>query len=105
VLAIAVLGIVMVKVFASHLDQSLAKVSVPPDVAQNIRSQQIELAGMELPQGLDANTVETLRQVITSAFLSGFRLIMFLCAASSTASAIVAWRWIAPAEVASGRSG
>jgi EmrB/QacA subfamily drug resistance transporter len=105
VLAIAVLGIVMVKVFASHLDQSLAKVSVPPDVAQNIRSKQIELAGMELPQGVDANTVETLRSAITSAFLSSFRLIMFLCAALSTASAIVAWRWIAPAEVASGRSG
>jgi MFS family permease len=105
VLAIAVLGIVMVKAFGSKLDQAIAKLSLPQDIAQNIRSKQIELAGLELPQGLDSNTVETLRSAITSAFLSSFRLIMFLCAALSTASAIVAWRWIAPAEVASGRSG
>jgi EmrB/QacA subfamily drug resistance transporter len=105
VLTIAVLGIVMVKAFGSKLDQAIAKLSLPQDIAQNIRSKQIELAGLELPQGLDSNTVETLRSAITSAFLSSFRLIMFLCAALSTASAIVAWRWIAPAEVASGRSG
>jgi predicted MFS family arabinose efflux permease len=93
VLAIAALGIVMVKVFASQLDQNLAGLSISPDIAQHIRTKQIELAGMELPQGLDARTVETLRRAITTAFLSSFRLIMFLCAALSAASAIVAWRW------------
>ena len=96
VLAIAVLGIVMVKIFASRLDQNLAGLSIPANVAQNIQSKQIELAGMELPQGLDANTVETLRRAITNAFLSSLRLILFLCAALSAASAIVAWRWSAP---------
>jgi EmrB/QacA subfamily drug resistance transporter len=98
VLAIAVLGIVMVKAFASHMDHTLATLSLPAHIAKNIRSKQIELAGMELPQGLDANAVETLRRAIASAFLSSFRLIMSLCAALSTASAIVAWRWSAPAN-------
>jgi EmrB/QacA subfamily drug resistance transporter len=101
VLAIAVLGVVMVKVFASRMDQSLAGLSLPPEVAQCIRSKQIELAGMELPQGLDANTVEMLRRAIAGAFLWSFRLVVFLCAALSTASAVVAWRWIAPAVTAS----
>ncbi len=78
VLAIAVLGIVTVKVFASQLDQNLAGLSIPHDVEQNIRAKQIELAGMELPQGLDANTVERLHRAVTTAFLSSFRLIMFL---------------------------
>jgi len=105
VLAIAVFGIVMVKAFGSELDQALVKLSLPQEILQNIRSKQIELAGMELPQGLDAHAVETLRHAITSAFLSSFRLIMFLCAALSTASAIIAWRWIASTEVASRRSG
>ncbi|MCU1241267.1 MAG: family efflux transporter permease subunit [Candidatus Acidoferrum typicum] len=104
VLAIAVLGIVMVKAFGSQLDQTLAKLSLPPDVVQNIRSKQIELAGLELPKGLDPNTVDMLRRAIANAFLSSFRLVMFLCAALSTASAIVAWRLIAPDEVASARS-
>jgi EmrB/QacA subfamily drug resistance transporter len=105
VLAIAVLGIVMVKAFGSCLDQGLAKVSLPPEIVQNIRSKQIELAGLELPQGLDANTLETLRRAIAKAFLYGFRLVMFVCAALSIASSIVAWRMIAAAEVAPGRSG
>jgi MFS family permease len=96
VLAIAVLGIVMVKAFASRLDQNLARLSLPPNVVQDIRSRQIELAGLQIPQGLDTHAVETLRRAIANAFLAGFRLIMFLCAALSTASAIVAWRLIAP---------
>jgi MFS family permease len=96
VLAIAVLGIVMVKAFASRLDQNLARLSLPPNVVQDIRSRQIELAGLQIPQGLDTNAMETLRRAIANAFLAGFRLIMFLCAALSTASAIVAWRLIAP---------
>jgi EmrB/QacA subfamily drug resistance transporter len=96
VLAIAVLGIVMVKAFASRLDQNLARLSLPPNVVQDIRSRQIELAGLQIPQGLDTNAMETLRRAIANAFLAGFRLIMFLCGALSTASAIVAWRLIAP---------
>ena len=105
VLAIAVLGIVMVKAFGSHLDQTLASLSLPPEIARSIRSKQIDLAGLQLPQGLDAHTAETLRRAIAGAFLASFRLVMFLCATLSTVSAIVAWRLIAPSEVASGRSG
>jgi hypothetical protein len=96
VLAIAVLGIVMVKAFASRLDQNLARLSLPPNVVQDIRSRQIELAGLQIPQGIDSNAIETLRRAIANAFLAGFRLIMLLCAALSTASGIVAWRLIAP---------
>jgi len=105
VLAIAVLGVVMVKAFGSHLDQTLASLSLPPEIARGIRSKQIDLAGLQLPQGLDPNVVETLRRAIANAFLSSFRLVLFLCAVLSTASSIVAWRLIAPAELAPGRSG
>jgi MFS family permease len=105
VLAIALLGIVMVKTFSSRLNQSIAKLSLPTEIVRDIRSKQIELAGLELPQGLDANTLETLRRAIANAFLSSFRLVMFLCAALSTASAMVAWLLIAPAVAAPGRAG
>jgi EmrB/QacA subfamily drug resistance transporter len=105
VLAIAVLGIVMVKAFGHQLDQALANISLPPDIVQNIRSKQIELAGMGLPKGIAPNTREALRQAIANAFLTGFRLVMFLCAALSAVSAMVAWRMIAsptPASVPAG---
>jgi predicted MFS family arabinose efflux permease len=104
VLAIAVLGIVMVKAFGSELDQSLAKLSLPPEVIENIRSREIELAGLQPPSGLDPGAAEELRRAIAKAFVSGFRLVQFLCAGLSISSAIVAWRMIAPAPKALGRA-
>jgi hypothetical protein len=104
VLAIAVLGIVMVKAFGADLDQSLAKFSLPPEVIENIRSKEIELAGLDLPQGLDANVIEELRSAICRAFISGFRLVQFFGVGLSIASALVAWRMIVPAGAAQGRA-
>jgi MFS family permease len=101
VLAIAVLGIVMVKAFSSQLDQTLTQLALPQDIAQSIRSREIELAGLQPPQGLDPAAVERLRHAIANAFLFGFRLVMFSCAGLATASAMVAWRMIANAAVAS----
>jgi hypothetical protein len=95
VLAIAVFGIVMVKAFGSRLDRDLANLSVPQNIVQGIHSREIELAGLELPQGLDANAVAALRRAISDAFLWGLRLVLFACAGLSMASAAVAWRLIA----------
>jgi EmrB/QacA subfamily drug resistance transporter len=97
VLAIAVFGIVMVKTFGSRLDQDLANLSVPQNIVQEIHSREIELAGLELPQGLDTNAVAAMRRAISDAFLWGFRLVLFACAGLSMASAVVAWRMIASA--------
>jgi hypothetical protein len=97
VLAIAVFGIVMVKAFSSRLDQDLANLPVAQNIVQDIHSREIELAGLELPHGLDANAVAEMRRAISDAFLWGFRLVLFACAALSMASAVVAWRMIASA--------
>jgi EmrB/QacA subfamily drug resistance transporter len=105
VLAIAVLGIVMVKAFGIHLDRSLAKLSLAPAVLEEIRSKQIELAGLELPRGLDVRTIEMVRHAVAGAFLQAFRLVLFICATLAAASALVAWRLIAPAGAASSHRG
>jgi MFS family permease len=97
VLAIAVFGIVMVKAFGSRLDRELTNLPVAHNIVQDIHSREIELAGLELPQGLDANTVAAMRRAISDAFLWGFRLVLFACAGLSMASAVVAWRMIASA--------
>jgi EmrB/QacA subfamily drug resistance transporter len=94
VLAIAVLGVVMVKAFGSHLNQAIADLALPPEIAQNIRSKQIELAALQLPQGLDPHEAEALRRAIANAFLFGWRLVMFSCAVLAAASALVALRMI-----------
>jgi predicted MFS family arabinose efflux permease len=92
VLAIAVLGIVMVKVFSTHLNQSLATLPLNSQTVREIRSKEIDLAGMDLPKSLDANASAALRHLVSKAFLSGFRLILFSCAGLSIASAAVACR-------------
>jgi EmrB/QacA subfamily drug resistance transporter len=90
VLAIAVLGIVMVKVFSTHFNRSLATLPLNSETVREIRSKEIDLAGMDLPKNLDANASAALRNAVSQAFLSGFRLILFSCAGLSIASAAVA---------------
>ena len=105
VLAIAVFGIVMVKAFGVRLEQRLAKLPIPAHIVQEIRSREIELVGLEPPQGLDPNTVGAIRRAIGNAFLWSFRWVLFACAGLSIASALVARRLIASETEVRGNAG
>lgn len=106
VLAVAVLGIVMVAAFGSRLNRSLDTMSLPADVRQQIRSDEVKLAGLPVPAGLDPDRSKALRQAIGRSFVFGFRIVMVICAGLSVASAAVTWllivqagaRVLAPAE-------
>jgi EmrB/QacA subfamily drug resistance transporter len=90
VLAIAILGIVMVKLFGSSLNRSLTGQSLPPEILQYVRSNEIKLAGLDLPSGLDQGTAALIRGSISHSFVLGFRAVMAICAGLSVASAAVA---------------
>jgi EmrB/QacA subfamily drug resistance transporter len=90
VLAIAILGIVMVKLFSSNLNRTLAGALLPPGILQYVRSNEIKLAGLELSSGLDADTAALIRMAISHAFVFGFRTVMLICASLCLASASVA---------------
>ena len=90
VLAVAILGIVMVKLFSSSLNRSLTGAVLPPGILQYVRSNEIKLAGLDLPSGLDAQTAALLRASISHAFVFGFRIAMLICASLCVASAAVA---------------
>jgi predicted MFS family arabinose efflux permease len=94
VLAIAVLGIVMVKAFGFHLNHSLAQFSLPTSVLQEIRSQETRLAALQAPTALDPNARATIAQSIGEAFVFGYRIVMLICAGLALASATVAWLMI-----------
>jgi len=94
VLAIAVLGIVMVKVFNSQLSRNLAHLSLSQDVLRQIRADGIKLAGLQAPAGLDPSTQTAIKEFIEQAFVSGFRIVLLICAGLSVASAAVAWLMI-----------
>jgi EmrB/QacA subfamily drug resistance transporter len=94
VLAIAVFGIVMVSAFGSHLNHSLAYLSLPPGVLRRIQTDEIKLAGLQVPADLNPGTRAAIKQSVGNSFVFGFRVIMLICAALSATSAMAAWRMI-----------
>jgi EmrB/QacA subfamily drug resistance transporter len=94
VLAIAVLGIVMVKAFGARLDHNLARLSVSPTILHELQTNEIKLAGLQVPDDLDLPTKNAVTKSIGEAFVFGFRIVMMICAALSLASAAVAWLMI-----------
>jgi predicted MFS family arabinose efflux permease len=90
VLAVAILGIVMVKLFSSGLNRTLTEGVITPEILQYVRSNEIKLAGLDLPSGLDSHTTMLIKVSISQAFVFGFRTVMFICAGLSLASAAVA---------------
>jgi len=90
VLAVAILGIVMVKLFSSSLQRSLSGALLPAGILQFVRSNEIKLAGLDLPSSLDAQTAALLRASISHAFVFAFRIVMLICAGLCVVSAAVA---------------
>jgi hypothetical protein len=99
VLAIAVLGAVMVAVFAHSLRHALAGLHLNGDVVNALEPNVARLGDLDAPSSADAQTAATIRTAVSEAFVNGFRLIMLLCAGLAIASAAVAWRNI-PARLA-----
>lgn len=95
VLAIAVLGSVMIKVFDANLDRRLTDLRLPADTIQRIRANEIELAALQPPGGLDANQTEAIGSAICGSFTSGFRVVLLCCAGLSIGSALLAMRFVA----------
>jgi EmrB/QacA subfamily drug resistance transporter len=91
VLAIAVLGIVMVKAFGSRLNQSLAHLVLPAGILEKLQANTSRLAGLQAPAGLDTRTEASIRESIRVAFVFGFRIVMLICAGLALASAAVTW--------------
>ena len=99
VLAIAIFGIVMVKLFSSSLNRSLTGQQLAPDILQYVRANEIKLAGLDLPSSLDVDTTARIRVSISHAFVFGFRIVMLICAGLCLAGAATASLMI-PAKAA-----
>jgi hypothetical protein len=85
---------VMVSAFSYRMNQSLKQLNISTDVARVLQSNEIKLAALTVPSGMDSSTTAALKTSIDGAFVSGFRLIMLICAGLAVASAAFAWRMI-----------
>ncbi|HSZ60331.1 MAG TPA: MFS transporter [Terriglobales bacterium] len=91
VLAVAVLGIVMVKAFAYYLNPRLDQLMLSPGVLAELQSNEIKLAGLQVPPGLSLSTQAAISRSIREAFVFGFRVVIVMCVALSLGSAAVTW--------------
>jgi EmrB/QacA subfamily drug resistance transporter len=91
VIAIALLGIVMVTAFDYRLSHNLANLALPPGVAQFLHTNEVQLAGLQPPVGLDSFIAAAVSNSIGNAFIFGFRIVMFICALLALVSATVTW--------------
>ena len=100
-LAIAILGGVMVRSFGTRLDRDLARLTLPPEMMKNLESNYIKLAALEIPASLDSSTSADIKASVNDAFVYAFRLVMWLCAGLSVASAVQGW-WLIEDKAGSG---
>jgi EmrB/QacA subfamily drug resistance transporter len=94
VLAIAVLGIAMVKAFGSRMSHTLSRLSVAPTVLRELHANENMLADMPIPAGLDSSANAAIQQSVRQAFVFGFRIVMLICVCLCLASAVVARQMI-----------
>lgn len=93
-LAVAILGMTIVSAFGHYLNERLKNLNLPAEAIQTLQSNEIRLAALSVPPGVDSNGAAALRSLIDRAFVFGFRLVMLICAGLSVASSGFAWRMI-----------
>jgi hypothetical protein len=84
----------MVNAFSSHLNLDLERLALPSNILDQMRANEIKLAGLQLPAGLDPDMRIAVSKSIGDAFVFGFRIIMLICVALSVASSAIAWLMI-----------
>ncbi len=93
-LAIAVLGVLLLQTFNTHLDRRLDAIAIPPDARQQVQQQRTALAAIAVPQSLSPEHRSKVQRAIQESFIAAFRLVTLIGAALAAASALVAWRMI-----------
>jgi hypothetical protein len=81
----------MVKAFGLHLNSSLAHLPLPSQVLAELQANEIKLAGLQAPAGLNPGVQAVVTQSIAAAFVFGFRIVIWICAGLSLASSAIAW--------------
>ena len=89
-LGIAVLGIVILRVFSAELDRRLTELPITPEVRRAVEEQRVRLAAIEIPAGVEDQTQTELRNAVSESFIFGFRVVVIAAAGLALASAFSA---------------
>lgn len=101
-LAIALFGLLMLAVFSTALERGLGGLELPTTAQEAVLAQRTDLANITLPEGLDATQKERVTEVVGTAYLTGFRVVMALSALLAVLSSGIAWRMVEGKDAESG---
>lgn len=90
-LAIALLGIVLQFGFNAELDRRLADFDLSPELRAALDRERPELAAAEIPAGPGAAERRALKIAVHESFLTGYRHMLYVCAALTCAGALLAF--------------
>lgn len=89
-LAIAVMGIIVLYDFNLNLDIELDRIEMSTELKEYIDSERINLAGIQIPEGVEIETKKKIQKAINISFLSAFRTAMIISALLALASSFAA---------------
>jgi EmrB/QacA subfamily drug resistance transporter len=89
-LSIAILGIFVFAVFSSSLDDRIENLNLTSEQQAILETEKVDLGGAEVPEGIDGETAAAVERAVDEAFVSAFRLAMFIAAGLAIASAAAA---------------
>jgi EmrB/QacA subfamily drug resistance transporter len=89
-LAIAVMGIVALIMFNTHMDARLAQMDLPSAAVVALDAQRTRLAATEIPSDLDPHAAAELRSAINVSFVDAFRVVVLLCGALMFCGGLIA---------------
>lgn len=90
--AVAVFGVIVSSVFGQSLATRLDAIpDLPPAIRAEVEARQAELAAAPPPAGADAATAAAIELAINQSFVEGFRIAMYVAAATTLAGAVIAW--------------
>lgn len=89
-LAVAVMGVLVFAAFSAALDTRLARMDLSPTERTAMEREKPDLGAAEAPEGVPARTARQVEGAVDEAFLSGFRLAMYLAAGLALLSALSA---------------
>ena len=93
-IAIAILGIVMLRVFDNGVDRRVAAWGLPDAASRTLQAQRTKLAAIVFPDDQDLGTRKLMRQAVGESFVGGFRTVMGIGAILALASAMAAFVFV-----------
>ena len=98
-IAVAVFGVVMFEIFSGQLEAALQSLPLDGASRAGIAARMAELAGLQAPPELGAESTSLLRDAVDDSFVAGFRAVALISAGLALLSALVSALTIPPRSI------